>query len=60
MEQHLDLSKLTASDGAAGDWFGHAVSVSEEFIAVGAHGSDIEVGDQELEDAGAVYAFRRP
>ena len=50
-------AKLTASDGAAGDWFGHAVSVSGEFIAVGAYGSD---EDQELVDSGAVYAFRRP
>ncbi|MXY42882.1 MAG: hypothetical protein F4Y50_02280 [Dehalococcoidia bacterium] len=50
-------AKLSASDGAAGDWFGHAVSVSGEFIAVGAYGSD---EDQELVDSGAVYAFRRP
>ncbi len=50
-------AKLTASDGAAGDWFGHAVSVSGEFIAVGAYGSD---EDQELVGSGAVYAFRRP
>ena len=50
-------AKLTASDGAAGDWFGHAVSVSGQFIAVGAYGSD---EDQELVDSGAVYAFRRP
>ena len=53
-------AKLTASDGAAGDWFGHAVSVSDEFIAVGAHGSDSVAGTQESEDSGAVYAFRRP
>lgn len=53
-------AKLTASDGAAGDWFGHAVSVSDQFIAVGAHGSDNVAESQELEDSGAVYAFRRP
>ena len=53
-------AKLTASDGAAGDWFGHAVSVSDEFIAVGAYGSDIVTGTQESVDSGAVYAFRRP
>ncbi len=53
-------AKLTASDGASGDWFGHAVSVSDEFIAVGAHGSDITTGEQVSDDAGAVYAFRRP
>ena len=53
-------AKLTASDGAAGDWFGHAVSVSDEFIVVGAHGSDITTGIEVSVDAGAVYAFRRP
>ncbi len=53
-------AKLTASDGAAGDWFGHAVSVSDEFIVVGAHGSEITTGEQVSDDAGAVYAFRRP
>ena len=53
-------AKLTASDGSAGDWFGHAVSVSDEFIAVGAYGSDIVTGTQESLDSGAVYAFRRP
>ena len=45
-------AKLTASDGAAGDWFGHSVSVSDAFIVVGAHG--------EQENSGAVYTFRRP
>lgn len=47
-----DSVRLTASDGALGDLFGHAVSVSDEFIVVGAHG--------EQEGSGAVYAFRRP
>ena len=59
-----NASKLTASDGSGGDRFGHAVSVSNEFIVVGAPGSDIaiddEAGTQELEDSGAVYTFRRP
>lgn len=53
-------AKLTASDGAAGDWFGHAVSISDEFIAVGAHGSDVAAGTEVSDDAGAVYAFRMP
>ena len=55
-----DSAKLTASDGAVGDWFGHAVSVNGQFIAVGAHGSDNVAEEQELEDSGAVYAFRQP
>ena len=45
-------AKLTAADGAAGDWFGHSVSVSDALIVVGAHGEE--------ENSGAVYAFRRP
>ena len=53
-------AKLTASDGAAGDLFGHAVSVSDEFIAVGAHGSDAIGRARGYRDSGAVYAFRRP
>ena len=36
------------------------MSVSDEFIAVGAYGSDIVTGTQESLDSGAVYAFRRP
>ena len=58
-----DLVKLTAPDGVAGDLFGHAVSVSGEFIVVGAHGKDAEPVDgdvAETDEAGAVYAFRRP
>ena len=57
--------KLTASDGAEGDRFGHAVSISDDFIVVGAPGSDFDTdenaaGTQESEDSGAVYTFRRP
>ena len=58
-----DLVKLIAPDGVAGDLFGHAVSVSGEFIVVGAHGKDAEPVDgdvAETDEAGAVYAFRRP
>ena len=61
--QTSDLVKLTAPGGAAGDLFGHAVSLSGEFIVVGAHGKDANPADDdvvETDEAGAVYAFRRP
>ena len=49
--------KLTASDGAAGDHFGHSVSMSADgsTITIGAHGSDVGGGD-----AGAAYVFTKP
>ena len=49
--------KLTASDGAADDAFGEAVSVSGDgsIIAVGAHGDD-----DNGSDSGSVYVFTRP
>lgn len=47
-------AKLTASDRAAGDSFGEAVSVSGEFVVVGAPGRD---DDGNL--SGAAYIFRR-
>lgn len=47
--------KLTASDGAAGDYFGHsAVSVSGSYAIVGAFGDD-DKGD----DSGSAYIFKR-
>ena len=50
-------AKLTASDGAAGDLFGHAVSVSADgsTIAVGARGDD-----DNAENSGSAYVFTRP
>lgn len=35
-----EQAKLTASDGAAGDWFGDSVSVSGDYAIVRAHGDD--------------------
>jgi len=46
--------KLVATDGAAGDWFGYSVAVSDEFYLVGAPGDD-GVGF----DSGASYFLRR-
>jgi hypothetical protein len=34
------IAKLTASDGADGDWFGNSVSISGDYAIVGAYGDD--------------------
>jgi hypothetical protein len=45
------VKKLTASDGAAGDWFGFAVAIAVDTIVVGA--------PEESSGAGAAYVFGR-
>lgn len=47
-------AKLTASDGAAGDFFGFSVGVSGDTVVVGAYGED----DNGIA-AGAAYLFER-
>lgn len=47
-------AKLTHSDGTANDYFGYAVSISGDTIAVGAHGND-DAGD----NSGSAYIFKR-
>ncbi|HFQ93726.1 MAG TPA: hypothetical protein ENK32_06935 [Anaerolineae bacterium] len=47
-------AKLTAADGAAGDWFGYAVSLSGDSLIVGARNED-DGGS----NAGAAYVFTR-
>ncbi|HEY0051488.1 MAG TPA: FG-GAP-like repeat-containing protein, partial [Pyrinomonadaceae bacterium] len=47
--------KLTASDGAAVDWFGEKVAVHGDTIAVGAYRDDIGAN----QDQGSVYIFTR-
>ena len=49
------VARLTASDGAADDWFGSSVSVSGDTLIVGAHGAAVIGSD----DQGAVYVFER-
>jgi cyclophilin family peptidyl-prolyl cis-trans isomerase len=44
--------KLTASDGAAGDWLGFSVAGSDDYAIVGAY-----TGDTGSEDSGAAYIF---
>jgi hypothetical protein len=46
--------KLAASDGAAGDWFGYAVSRSGDYAIVGAHCDD-DRGDY----SGSAYIYKR-
>ena len=47
--------KLTASDGAAGDQFGHSVAVSGDTVVVGARRDD-----DDLTNAGSAYVFVEP
>src|SRR5205814_1320992 len=45
-------AKLTASDGAANDFFGNSVAVSGDTVVAGADGKDL--------DQGAAYVFVKP
>lgn len=47
----IEDAKLTASDAAQGDHFGYALSLTEDYLAVGAQGVDVH--------RGAVYVFVR-
>ena len=48
------VTKLTASDAAAGDQFGHSVSISGDTVVVGAYADD-DAGS----DSGSAYVFER-
>ena len=48
----LEELKLFASDGEAGDWFGFSVSISGDYIAVGAFADDDNGAD-----AGSIYLY---
>jgi len=48
------LTKLVPNDGAASDYFGYAVSISEEVAIVGAH-----YGDGKTSDTGSAYIYQR-
>jgi hypothetical protein len=49
------VAKLTAADGAAGDWFGDSVSISGDTALVGAHQADIGGNTNQ----GTAYVFYR-
>ena len=51
-----EVQKLTASDGAAEDYFG-VVSISGDYAVIGAYNDD--EGDAELIDSGSAYIFER-
>lgn len=53
--ENWEETKLTASDGAIGNYFGHAVAVEGERILVGAHFASIGAN----EDQGAAYLYER-
>jgi hypothetical protein len=48
-------TKLTASDGAANDYFGKALSLSGDTVVVGAYGDDLGA----IPEAGSAYVFTR-
>jgi hypothetical protein len=50
-----EQQKLTASDGAAGDYFGHSVALSGDTALVGAHLDDVGA----RADQGSAYVFTR-
>ena len=50
-------AKLTASDAAPLDYFGHSVAVSGDTVLVGAYQDDDE---DETEDSGSAYIFVKP
>jgi hypothetical protein len=49
-----EIEKLNASDPAAFDYFGSAISISENWIAIGAYRND-DVGN----DTGSAYLFKK-
>lgn len=50
-----ETAKLTASDAAAGDFFGHKIAISGDCIVIGANGND-DSGER----SGAAYVFVKP
>ncbi len=53
-----ETAKLTASDGAALDYFGYSVAVDGDTVLVGAYQDDDEENDSE--DSGSAYIFTKP
>lgn len=49
----VETAKLLASDGMAGDWFGHSVALAGDLAVVGAQGHDAV-----FPDSGAGYVFQ--
>jgi hypothetical protein len=54
-----EVQKIVSSDRLEGDYFGRSVSVSGDYLVVGAYGVDKDVqGENHLNSAGAVYVFK--
>jgi len=51
----MQEAKLTASDGAASDWFGCSVSLNGDYAVIGAYSDDTSSGS----NAGSAYVFKR-
>jgi len=55
-----EVQKVVPSDRAANDFFGSAVAIDGDYIAVGAYQQDTDAGSANtLNNAGAVYIFKR-
>ena len=50
-----EQAKITASDGAVGDYFGRSVAISGDYAVVGAVGADDDAGSW----SGSAYIFKR-
>ena len=56
----IQVKKIVAADRGNNDFFGWSVSISNNYIAIGAYKEDEnEVGGSTLLDAGSVYIFER-
>ena len=53
-------AKLTASDGAAGDWFGNSVAVDGDTVVIGANREDGDDGSGGIVQSGSAYVFVKP
>ena len=52
------LTQLTAADGAAGDRFGAAITMDDNYAIVGAPEADVAADPDVLVNAGAAYVFQ--
>ncbi len=56
-----EVIKLTASDGAADDQFGHSVAMDGDTVVIGAHQDDSkDDDDNDVTNSGSAYVFTKP
>lgn len=59
-DQWNETQILTASDGDIGDKFGRALSISEDWLIIGAYNNDYDQnGNNEMNNSGSVYIFNK-